>query len=141
GHEHLRRPARAAQQRRGAHLAVHRDGLAVRADRVEAQIRVRIHEVDAADHAVQLDGLRAVVEAHAVVRERRARDAQQRDGRDAANAARTIDESQSHGSPFELLLRSRFPTMRSQEWIVKLATRRVALVAARRTVDLAWNWR
>ena len=68
--EHLRGPARAAQQRRRAHLAAHRDRVAVRIDDVEVQIRMRIDEIDARDRALDLDGLRAIETAEAVMRVR-----------------------------------------------------------------------
>ena len=77
--EHLFGPARAAQQRRRTHLAPHREGLAVGADDVEVQIRVRIDEVDALDDALDLDGLRAIEAAEAVMGERGRRGGERKD--------------------------------------------------------------
>jgi hypothetical protein len=65
--------ARAPQQRGCAHLAPHSDRVAVGASNLEIQVRVRIHEVDVLDYTLDLDGLRAVETAEAVMAERSGR--------------------------------------------------------------------
>ena len=80
--EHLRRPTRAAQHRRGAHLAAHLRDLAVLARRIEVEVRVRVDEVDAGDGALEHDHFRPVESAEAVVRPQRSGDRDERAERD-----------------------------------------------------------
>ena len=77
--EHLLGPAGAAQQSGRTHLAPHREGLAVGADDVEVQIRVRIDEVDALDDALDLHGLRAIEATETVMGERGRRSGERED--------------------------------------------------------------
>ena len=65
--EHLLGPARAAQHRGGAHLAALRDLRAVGIRRLEVDVGVRIHEVDARDRALERNLAAAVEIAEAVV--------------------------------------------------------------------------
>src|SRR6185436_17397873 len=67
-HEHLGRPARAAQHRGRAHLALHRDGGAVRVDRIEVDVGMRVDEVEARQRAFDVDFARRSEAADAVMR-------------------------------------------------------------------------
>ncbi len=91
--EHLGRPPGAAQQRGRAHLAVHGDLSARGVHDVEVQIRMRVHEVDASDHARERHLLRAIEPAETVMRGRRG-GRSERGGREQSSSERIHGELQ-----------------------------------------------
>jgi hypothetical protein len=70
-HELVRLPARALDQRRGAHLAAHLERLAFGIDRLEIEIRMRIHQLELRQRARVILEFLHLEQAEAVMRQRR----------------------------------------------------------------------